>query len=390
MIDPAPFRISIPDAAVDGLRRRLIETRWAEDFGNADWRYGVESGWLKEMVDYWRDSFDWRAQEARINRWPQFRMVIEDIPIHFIYVRGQGPSPMPLILTHGWPWTFWDYGELIGPLTDPLAHGGRAEDSFDLVIPSLPGYGFSTPLRSTGIDVPAIARLWVTLMRDGLGYQRFGAGGGDWGAAVTAHLGHAHADAVLGIHQTLPVVPGLDFTGMGAASFAEDEQWMAARNAEAYPLIASHITVHSHDPQTLAYALSDSPVGLAAWLWERRRAWSDCEGDILSAFDRDFLCTTASIYWFTNSIGSSMRLYWEHFSKGMVPPLAHDRKPTIEVPAGYAIFPKEVTLIPRSWVEQNADLRRWTIMRQGGHFGPAEQPQPVVEELREFFRPLRS
>ena len=387
---PEPFKIAIPEADLADLKRRLAVTRWADDFGNADWRYGVEAGWLREMVDYWRDQYDWRAQEAAMNALPHYRVTIDEVPIHFVHVRGKGPHPTPLVLTHGWPWTFWDFRELIGPLTDPAAYGGDPADAFDVVVPSLPGYGFSVPLRTTGIDVPAVARLWVRLMRDVLGYERFGAAGGDWGAAVTAQLGHAHGESLLGIYQTLPVYPGLDLSQLTPGDFALDEQWMVARNAQALPQIISHITVHSRDPQTLAYALVDSPVGTAAWLWERRRAWSDCDGDVFKVFDRDALCTLASIYWLTGTIGTSLRLYWEHFIHGMVTPVTHDRAPVIDVPTGYAIFPKEVTLAPRALVAANTDLRRWTLMPKGGHFGPAEQPQLIVDELRTFFGSLRA
>ena len=390
---PEPFRIAIPDADLDDLRSRLRATRWAPDFGNADWRYGVEAGWLREMAAYWADQYDWRAQEAAMNAVPQFRVVIDSVPIHFAHVRGKGPNPVPLVLTHGWPWTFWDFRKLIGPLTDPAAHGGDAADAFALVLPSLPGYGFSVPLQTTGVDVPAVARIWVKLMREALGYDRFAAAGGDWGAAVTAQLGHAHAEALIGIFQSLVLCPGLDFSALTPADFAPDEQWMAQRNAEAFPLIISHITAHSRDPQTLAYALADSPIGTAAWLWERRQAWSDCGGDVLTVFDRDDLCTLASIYWLTGTIATSLRLYFEHFSGtggGMTTPLSHDRTPVVEAPAGYALFPKDVTFAPRAAMAAKVDLRRWSVMPRGGHFGPAEQPELFVQELRAFFRPLRA
>ena len=383
-----PFTINIPQQDLDDLKGRLRATRWADDFGNANWTYGVERGWLEDMVVYWRDEFDWRAQEAQMNAWPHFRTEIDGIPIHFIHVRGKGPNPKPLVLSHGWPWTFWDFKELIGPLTDPAAHGGKAEDAFDLVVPSLPGFGFSTPLRTTGVDGARIAQLWVKLMREVLGYPRFAAAGGDWGALVTTILGHAHAEHLIGVYMTLATVPGLDMTTIKSTDFAPDEQWMPQRDAEAFPTILSHVTVHSKDPQTLAYALADSPVGTAAWLWERRRAWSDCNGDVLSIHDRDFLCTLASIYWLTGTISTSLRIYFEHFRTGWAVPRVHDRIPSVEAPAGYAVFPKDVSHIPRSIMAANVNLKRWTVMPGGGHFGPAEKPALVVNELREFFREL--
>jgi pimeloyl-ACP methyl ester carboxylesterase len=382
------FRINVPQADLDDLHRRLENVRWADDFGNSAWTYGVEREWLEEMVVYWRDRYDWRAEEAEMNRYSHHRCEIDGIPIHFIHVRGKGPRPRPLILSHGWPWTFWDYKQLIEPLTDPAAHGGDAGDAFDLVVPSLPGFGFSTPLRTTGVDAPRIAELWVKLMRDVLGYDRFGAAGGDWGALITTWLGHAHHEHLTGIYSTLCVIPGLDSTQVPASAYADDEQWMPVRDAESFPTIISHVTVHSRDPQTLAYALADSPVGTAAWLWERRRAWSDCNGDVLQAFDRDFLCTLASIYWLTGTVGSSLRIYFEHFKTGWVPPKAHERTPAIAVPTGYGVFPKDVSHLPRALAAAHTNLRRWTVMPSGGHFGPAEKPALVVNELREFFRDL--
>jgi pimeloyl-ACP methyl ester carboxylesterase len=385
--DPTPFHVAIPDAELDDLKRRLRGTRWADDFGNDDWSYGVEGGWLREMVAYWSEEFDWRAQERAINRFPQYRVDIDGVPVHFLHVRGVGPDPTPLVLTHGWPWTFWDYHAVIEPLTDPARFGGDPEDAFDVVVPSLPGYGFSTPLRSTGLHPRRIAELWVTLMRDVLGYDRFAAGGGDWGAIITSELGHAHAEHVLGAHLTMATFPGIDLRRLREQPFAEDERWMEARLAETARVTRSHATVHSTDPQTLAYALVDSPVGTAAWLWERRRAWSDCDGDVLAAFDRDFLCTTASIYWLTRTIGTSMRIYHEHFGRRWRP--LHDRRPAIEAPAGVAVFPKELILLARATAQEQMNLRRWTVMPRGGHFAPAEEPELVVGELRAFFGSLR-
>jgi pimeloyl-ACP methyl ester carboxylesterase len=378
-MEAAPFTVEIPDERLDDLRRRLRSTKWAEDFGNESWRYGVERGWLEGMVEYWAEEFDWRAQEAAINRFPQYRVEIDSIPIHFVHVRGKGPHPMPLILTHGWPWTFWDWKDVIEPL---------AASGFDVVVPSLPGVGFSTPLRTTGVNGRRVGELWVTLMRDVLGYDRFGAGGGDWGAIVTAELGHAHPQHLSGVWLTLPMIPGVNLRELTRDDFAEDEQWMADRADEARPVIQSHRTVHQFEPQTIAYALADSPAGTAAWIWARRRDWSDCGGDVLSAFDRDFLCTTASIYWLTGTIATSLRLYYEHFQAGTPPPL-HDRRPAIEVPTGFGVFPKELLLLPRALAEELTNLQRWSIMPRGGHFAPAEQPALVVDELRAFFAPLR-
>jgi len=382
----APFRVDVPASQLDDLRRRLRTTRWADDFGNETWRYGVERSWLEEMVRYWAEDFDWRAQEAAINAFPQFRIELDGVPLHFVHVRGTGPSPTPLLLTHGWPWTFWDWKDVIAPLADPAAYGGDPADAFDVVVPSLPGYGFSAPLRTTGIGARRVAELWVHLMGV-LGYERFAAAGGDWGAIVTAELGHAHSEHVRGVYLTLPMIPGVNLRDVPADAFAEDEAWMAQRSREARPAIMSHSTVHIHDPQTLAYALCDSPVGTAAWIWERRRNWSDCDGDVVRLYGRDFLCTTASIYWLTNTIGTSLRLYHEHFTRGW--PALHDRTPVISVPTGFGVSPKEVLMLPRAWAEEKTDLRRWTIFPKGGHFAPAEQPDRLIHEYRDFFRDLR-
>jgi pimeloyl-ACP methyl ester carboxylesterase len=372
-----PFTVAVPAADLDDLRRRLGATRWADDFGNEDWRYGVERTWLEEMVAYWAGEFDWRAQEEAMNSFPQFRVEIDGIPVHFVHVRGEGEHPIPLVLTHGWPWTFWDYKDVIRPL---------AAAGFDVVVPSLPGYGFSVPLRTTGVGLRQIGELLVVLMRDVLRYDRFAAAGGDWGAAVSAELGHAHAQHLLGVYLTMATWPGLDPSRFDAAAFAEDEQWMLPRLAEAGQLALSHVTVQRIDPQTLAYAFVDSPVGTAAWLWERRRAWSDCDGDVLAVFDRDFLCTTASIYWLTRTIGTSFRVYYETYAVGWGP--LHERLPVVEPPTGIGVFPKDLILVPRSLAEQHTNLVRWSVMPRGGHFAPAEQPELVMEELKSFFYAL--
>lgn len=384
---PEPFTVAVPEDDLAELRRRLGSVRWPEDPGNPDWTYGVDRAWIEEMVAHWRDVYDWRATETAMNRLPQWRVDIDGVPVHYIHVRGNGPSPMPIVVTHGWPWTFWDMRHLIGPLTDPAAHGGDPADAFDVIVPSLPGFGFSGPLRTTGVNVRRVAELWRSLMTDVLGYDRFAAYGGDWGAIVTAELGHAHADKVIGVDMSLAVIPGVSRAAMGPDAWAADEAWMVKRASESERLIRSHVVVHTHDPQTLAYALADSPVGTAAWLWERRRAWSDCDGDVLAVFDRDELCTLASVYWLTGTISTSLRLYFEHFNGGW--PRLHEGGKAIGVPTGFSVFPRDVVFLPRSVAERETDLRRWTVMPRGGHFGPAEQPALMVDELRAMFRPLR-
>lgn len=382
------FEVAVPEADLDDLRFRLANTRWADDLGNHDWRYGVERGWLEDMVHYWRTEYDWRTHERVINRLANFRVIIDGVPLHFVLRRSRSPSAVPLLLLHGWPWTFMDFYALIDPLSEPVANGGDALDSFDVIVPSLPGFGFSTPLTQTALTVPRLADLFSRLMIGVLGYERFAVGGGDWGAVISLQIAHAYPEQVIGAFTTIPFFPGLDLDRVTAEQHAPDEQWMLARKAETRDSITSHFTVQSLDPQTLAYALVDSPAGTAAWLWERRRSWSDCDGDLLAAYDRDFLCTLASIYWLTGTIGTSLRIYWESFRSDPFRRL-HDRMPAVEVPAGFAIHPKEVMLVPRSVAAAGTNLQRWSTMPRGGHFGFAEQPSALVEELRTFYRPLR-
>lgn len=387
MADAHVFRIEIPQADLDDLHSRLERTRWPHDVGNPEGAYGAPREYIEELVSYWRDTYDWRAVEAQMNSYDQQMVEIDGVPIHFMRVRGKGPNPTPIVLTHGWPWTFWDLRKVVDPLADPASHGGDPSQSFDVIVPSLPGFGLSVPLATTGIDVASVADLWVKLMTEVLGYDRFGAQGGDWGAFVTAQLGHAHADRLIGVYLTMPVIPGLfGRNAPPADQYADDEQWMLERADESRRHIEAHVAVHRRDPQTLAYAMADSPVGLASWLWWRRQVWSD--GDALEVFGPDDLCTLASLYWFNTSFASSIRLYAEQFGKP--PRLAHDRIPVIESPTGFGVFPKELTFLPRSIAETHTDLRRWTVFDQGGHFAPAERPDAVVAELRAFFADLTS
>jgi pimeloyl-ACP methyl ester carboxylesterase len=381
------FTVEVPQAELDDLRDRLHRTRWPADPGNPDGRYGARAEWARDLVHHWAEVYDWRAVEARMNAIDQFVVELGEIPIHFQHVAGKGPDPVPLVLTHGWPWTFWDYHRIIGPLSDPAAHGGDPADSFDVVVPSLPGFGFSVPLRSVGVDVNRITDLWLQLMRDVLGYDRFGAVGGDFGAFVTGRIGHAYPDHVLGVYLTLPVVPSpAGFQRTPAEAYAPDEQWMLERLKEVPAIASAHTVVNRLDPQTFAYAMADSPAGLGAWLWQRRHLW--CDGDGIEVFGRDDLCSLSSLYWFNSSLASSIRVYAEEF--GSPPVLRHDRERVIDVPTGFGVFPKDLVLLPRSEAARLTNLQRWTVFDSGGHFAPVERPVEVVHELREFFRPLRS
>lgn len=387
-LEPQSFEVAIADSELSDLESRLANWRAAADFANDDWRYGVNGSYLAELVDYWHKGYDWRAQEAKMNAFDHFRVEIEGIPIHYLHARGTGPAPMPIVLTHGWPWTFWDFQHLIGPLSDPASHGGDPADAFDVVVPSLPGFGFSSPLTQPGVGFARTAELWDTLMRDVLGYERYAAQGGDWGSLVSAAIGHGSADHLIGVHESMGGFLGLDYGSMRAEDYAPDEKEWPARVARKATSIASHMSVHTHDPQTLAFALEDSPVGLAAWIVERRRAWSDCDGDVEKSFSRDDLLTTISIYWHTRTIGTSMRFYRESILGAPWKPI-HDHTPNVPVPSGFAIFPEDVLLIPRKIAERYANVQHWTIMPRGGHFAPAEEPDLLIDDIRTFFRTLR-
>ena len=385
--EPEPFSIVVADEAIEDLRARLKRARFAPEVDNADWRYGLNGAYLSELVDYWIGGYDWRAAEAEMNRYAHYQVRIDDLPVHYLHRRGVGPSPMPLILSHGWPWTFWDYHAVIDPLADPVAHGGDPADAFDVVVVSLPGFGFSSPLEVSGVHNGRIADTWHTLMTEVLGYERYAAGGGDWGALITAYLGHKYAESLAGIHVSFPALVDLDYMAVGPDDYGPGEEGWWDQRVAAQATATSHMMVHSIDPQTLAWALNDSPVGLAAWIIERRRNWSDCGGDVEAAFTRDHLLTTVSIYWFTQTIASSMRLYWENARHPFE--LVHDREPAVQAPTGMAIFPKDVLPIPRRIAEAHANLHRWSVMPSGGHFGPAEEPELYIDDIRAFYRPLR-
>lgn len=381
-----PFKINIPQDEVDALRNRLSNTRWAPELDNEDWSYGVNGTYLRELTSYWAHEFNWRAQEARINAFPQFRTKIDGVQIHFIHVRGKGPNPVPIILNHGWPWTFWDFKDVIMPLADPEAYGGRAEDAFDVVVPSLPGFCFSGPMAQTGVGYVETADLWVKLMK-GLGYDRFVTHGGDAGAFVSAHLGHAYAESILGVHLSFPVLPGVAHDAGDPADFTPAEHESIGQQKRG-PGDFVHVLINSTDPQTLAWAMHDSPVGQAAWILLRRRAWSDCKGDVETKFDRDTLLTYLSLYWFTNCfVGTELFCRASDFPKPM--DLVNDIKPEVSVPTAVAMLPKDLLHRPRALVAAHTDLRQWTLFPSGGHFGAAEEPVLMTEDIRSFVRPLR-
>lgn len=376
------FRIHVPDEVLDDLKDRLNNIRWPDQPAGSGWERGTEIDYLQSLVSYWRNHYDWRKQEDRLNRFAQFRCNIDGIDVHFVHERGKGPNPVPIILTHGWPDSFLRYQKIIPLLTDPARHGGKPEDSFDVVVPSLPGFGFSGSPKQSGVNNFRVSELWAKLMTAKLGYRRFAAAGGDIGSGVARYLALNHPELLIGIHLTdIGIIRNLM-----AAQDAElsPEELQYKRNALTWiSQEGAYMSIQSTKPQTLAYGLSDSPVGLAAWIIEKFRAWSDCHGDLRQEFSEDELLTNVMIYWVTNTIGSSARIYYENAHS--LPPMG-----SIKVPTGLAIFPADILLPPKEWAEQNLNVTRWTVMPRGGHFTAMEEPELLAEEIRAFYRPLRS
>ena len=386
-MQPELFTIDVPQAVLDDLAERLRRTRWPVDYANDDWRYGTNRAYLEELVDHWLNRYDWRVHEAAMNAFANYKVTLDGVPIHFVHEKGKGPNPIPLILTHGWPWTFWDFNQTIRPLTDPAAFGGDPADAFDVIVPSLPGYGFSSPLTVPGISPAKTVDLWDRLMREVLGYERYGAQGGDWGAIITAQMGHKFADHLIGIHLNMPGLPGGVLGNVKAEDYGPgEEEWFERMNTRMRGA-QSHLAVNTNDPQTAAYALNDSPAGLAAWIVERRRNFGDTGGDVESRFSKDHLITTVMIYWVTESFGTAMRYYWEHAHDPWR--AVHDRTPVVEAPTGIAVFPMELLLVPRKVAERETNLVQWSLMPSGGHYAQTEEPELFVEDVRAFFRKVR-
>jgi pimeloyl-ACP methyl ester carboxylesterase len=389
---PVPFEIDIPESRLTDLRQRLENIHWAPDLDNDDWRYGTNGAYLRELVEYWLGDYDWRQHEREMNAYDHFRVELDGNPIHFLHAKGRGPSPHPLILSHGWPWTFWDFEQVIGPLTDPAAHGGDPADAFDVVVPSLPGFGFSTPLAKTGMNWWRTADLWASLMRDVLGYDRFCAHGGDWGSLVTLQLGHRYPDRVHGVHIT-GIAPLDIFSGERPWAIGGLVESVAEGSSERAEMLAwerkfaSHVAVQHLDPQTLAFAMHDSPLGLCAWILERRRSWGDCQGDVESRFSKDQLLTTMMIYWLTDSFVSSVRYYQEASAHPWQPD--HDRMPVVEAPTGITLFEPDKPPGDMEWSHDYYNRQFYRSHPSGGHFAPAEEPGALVEDIREMFRSSR-
>ncbi|HWC38207.1 MAG TPA: epoxide hydrolase [Acidimicrobiales bacterium] len=373
-----PFRIDVPEETLDDLHDRLRRTRWPEAETVDDWSQGIPLAYVQDLCRYWADEYDWRRSEARLNGFAQFRTTIDGLGIHFVHVRSPEPDALPLVITHGWPGSIVEFHKVIGPLTDPAAHGGDPADAFHVVCPSLPGYGFSDKPARHGWDVHRIARVWAELMGR-LGYRRYGAQGGDWGAAVTTSLGHQDTDHLAGIHLNMPVAFP-DPNSMGDLTEAEQATLAALAHYDQWD--SGYSKQQSTRPQTLGYGLTDSPAGQCAWIVEKFWSWTDCDGDPLNVLTRDELLDNVMLYWIPGTGASSGRLYWESFRH-------FDREP-VAVPTGCSIFPKEIIRSSRRWVEQRfSDLRHWHELDKGGHFAAFEQPDAFVDEMRAFFRLVR-
>ncbi|MBB3087062.1 epoxide hydrolase family protein [Geodermatophilus sabuli] len=374
-----PFTVDVPDQAVEDLRRRLRDTRWPEPATVDDWSQGVPLGYLRDLCGYWAEEYDWRARQARFNAVPQVVTEIDGLPVHVLHVRSPRRDALPLVLTHGWPGSVAEFLDVLGPLTDPAAYGGDPADAFDVVVPSLPGFGWSGKPSSRGWGLERTADAWAALMTR-LGYERFGAQGGDIGSFVSANLGARHPERVVGVHLNM-VVTG---PPAGRTEFTEREQRALDRERAFRAEGAAYNQQQRTRPQTLGYGLTDSPAGQCAWILEKFAAWSDCDDDPVAVLGADRVLDHVSTYWFTASATSSARMYWE------MAQAPSGRTPSVPVPAGVSLFPHEIFQPPREWVQQQfPDLRLWHEHDRGGHFAAMEQPDLLVADVREFFRPLR-
>lgn len=378
------FSLPFSAEAVADLQGRIAQTRWPDEIVDSGWEYGCEQHFLRGLCSYWKNEFDWKRQLELMANFLHYRYCSGDLRIHFIHVRGRGPNPIPLVLTHGWPGSFLEMLSIIPLLTDPAAHGGDASDSFDVVVPSLPGYGFSDRPTTSGINTFRTAELWAGLMTE-LGYRRFAAQGGDIGASVSTILGLRHADRILGIH--LNYIPGSFRPYLPAdSSLSCLEQEFLARVAKWREDCGAYSHIQSTRPQTAAYGLTDSPVGLAAWITEKFREWSDCDGAVYNRFSKDELLSNVTLYWMTQTIHSSFRMYFE----ARKVPLEFGPDDFVGVPCAVAHFPKELPFPPREWVQRGFNITHWTEMPRGGHFAAAEEPELLAEDLRTFFRQFRN
>ena len=382
-MSPQPFTLRVPDEQIADLSERLARTRFPDSAPGGPWAYGTSVDYLRDLVAYWRGRFDWRAQEARLNQFPQLKIARSEYDLHFLHVPGKGPDPMPLLLMHGWPGSVFEFIDFIPRLTDPASFGGDPADAFTVVAPSLPGYGLSFRPGQKRFGVEEIADCFADLMTDTLGYKRFAVQGGDWGAITAARMGCVHADKLIGIHVNFLAVRRepervKNPTPEEQVFLDQLNHWLSEETG--------YTSIQGTRPQTLSFGLTDSPAGLAAWIVEKFRAWSDCGGDVESAFTRDQMLANISFYWFTGAIGSSFYpYYFRRHRPWMIPDGA-----SVTAPTGYAEFPCEMLTPPRSLAEPMfTNIRRWTVMPKGGHFAAMEQPDALAEDVRAFYRSLR-
>jgi pimeloyl-ACP methyl ester carboxylesterase len=379
-LDLAPFRVEVPEADLADLRERLARTRLPNQVDGVAWEQGTELSYLEALLAYWRDEFDWRVQEARLNEHEHVTTEVDGQRIHALHARSPHPDALPLLLVHGWPGSVVEFLDAIGPLVDPPAHGGDAVDAFHVIAPSLPGFGFSGPTASLGWHPRRIAEAFGELM-PALGYERYGAQGGDWGSVVTANLADLEPDAVVGLHLNFVTVRSLK----DGPPLTSDEQAGLERLLEWRKDGAGYQEIQGTRPQSLGYGLEDSPAGLAAWIVEKFRAWSDCDGDVERSFTKDQLLTNITLYWLTRTATSSARIYWEmrQAGKGAIP------QKYIGVPTGIASYPAEITKMPRAWVEHRYNVTHWSEPERGGHFAAMEVPDLFVDDVRTFFGTVR-
>ena len=381
-----PFQVGVPQAELDDLRNRLANTRLPDQIPGTSWEYGTERGYLEELLTYWMNEFDWRAQEARINAFDQFTTEIDDVNMHFIHQRSANPDAIPLMIVHGWPGSISEFLDIIPPLVDPAAHGGEIEDAFHVIAPSLPGFGFSGIPEARGYNPERIALMLAALM-ERLGYESYAIAGGDWGAIINRHLANHYPERLIGLHSNMILAaPPEDEEQRNRAT--PEELALTGARAAYMQNETGYQAIQGTKPQTLGYGLADSPAGVAAWIVEKFHGWTDMpqgpEGDLDDHFSKDDLLTNISIYWFTGTITSSTRIYYENRNTPAEKPIEY-----IDVPTGAAIFPAEIYMAPRAWAEAAYDLRHWTVMPRGGHFAALEQPELYLNDLREFFRLLR-
>lgn len=378
-----PFTIDISDEVIADLHHRLEITRFPDQLDGAAWDYGTELTYLRDLCDYWRYEYNWHVWEDALNRFDHFTADANGLNVHFIHQRSPEAHAFPLILTHGWPGSFAEFTKIIGPLSDPAAYGGDAADAFHVVCPSMPGYGFSERPTQPGFDIKAVAETNMALMAT-LGYDRYGAQGGDWGSLATSWMGYLDSARVAGIHLNMPVASRpKDGEALQKLTQAEAEKLERARDFRKYE--TGYQQIQGTKPQSLGYGLNDSPAGLAAWIVEKFRTWSDCDGDVESRFTKDELLTNITIYWVTETITSSMRLYYESMKSGRFGPVDG----YVDTPTACACFPKEIYLPPRAWVENHYNVTRWTEFESGGHFAAMEEPEALVDDIRSFFRDYR-